>query len=322
MGALGFAALPSSLGHNSTPLDGSWAYNAPEKVTNWGYSALHGSIVLGKELTRSYYGKDLAYSYYSGCSIGGRQSLKEAEMFPDDFDGIVAGAPAWWTTHLQLWNMKVGLYNLPTTAPYHILSSLFPIMGDAVSKQCDPQDGLMDNIISDPTRCDFRPEALLCDSNVTNATASGCLTSPQIDTLYHLYNDWVEGNQTFIFPHFELASEAQWDMLVAADEPSSLGTDYVKYMLGLGPDWRWQDFNPSIIALSDRVNPGNATANDFDLSPFYKKGGKLLHYHGFSDGSIATGSSVYFYNHVLRTLKPKGIDVDDFYRFFLVPGMQ
>jgi feruloyl esterase len=93
-------------------------------------------------------------------------------------------------------------------------------------------------------------------------------------------------------------------------------------MLGLGPDWRWQDFNPSIIALSERINPGNATANDFDLSPFYKKGGKLLHYHGFSDGSIATGSSVYFYNHVLRTLKPKGIDLDEFYRFFLVPGMQ
>jgi len=243
-------------------------------------------------------------------------------MFPDDFDGIVAGAPAWWTTHLQLWNMKVGLYNLPTTAPYHIPSSLFPIIGDAVLKQCDPQDGLMDNIISDPTRCDFRPEALLCGSNVTNASASGCFTSPQIDTLYHLYNDWVEGNQTFIFPHFELGSEAQWDMLVGADEPSSLGTDYVKYMLGLGPDWRWQDFNPSIIALSDRINPGNATANDFDLSPFYKKGGKLLHYHGFSDGSIATGSSVYFYNHVLRTLKPKGIALDDFYRFFLVPGMQ
>jgi feruloyl esterase len=84
----GFAALSSSLGHNSTPLDGIWAYNAPEKVTNRGYRALHGSIVLGKELTRSYYGKDLAYSYYCGCSTGGRQGLKEAEMFPDDFDGI------------------------------------------------------------------------------------------------------------------------------------------------------------------------------------------------------------------------------------------
>jgi feruloyl esterase len=193
----------------------SFAYNAPGKVTNWGYRALHGSIVLGKVLTRSYYGKELAYSYYSGCSTGGGQGLKEAEMFPDDFDGIVAGAPAWWTTHLQLWNTKVGLYNLPTTAPYHIPSSLFPIIGDALLKQCDPQDGLMDNIISDPTRYDFRPEALLCGSNITNSTTSGCLTSPQIDTLYHLYNDWVEGNLTFIFSHFELGAKHNGICLLA-----------------------------------------------------------------------------------------------------------
>jgi feruloyl esterase len=314
--------VSTDTGHSSTPLEASWASNAPEKVTNWGYRALHGSTVLGKEITKAYYGNAPAYSYYSGCSTGGRQGLKEAEMFPEDFDGIVAGAPAWWTVHLQLWNMKVGLYNLPTTAPYHIPDNLFAAIGAEVLKQCDPQDGVADNVISDPARCDFRPEALLCAANVTNATASGCLTSPQIDTLYHLYNDWVEANQTFIFPHFELGSEAQWDLLVGGDELSSLGTYYIKYMLGLGPDWDWRNFNPGIIALSEKINPGNATADNFDLSPFYIKGGKLLHYHGYADGSIATGSSIYFYNHVLRTLSPKGIDLDNFYRFFLVPGMQ
>jgi feruloyl esterase len=318
----GFAAMSSDLGHNSTALDATWAYNAPEKVANWGYRALHGSIVIAKEVTRAYYSKDLAYSYYSGCSTGGRQGLKEAEEFPDDFDGIVAGAPAWWTVHLQLWNLKAGLYNLPVDAPNHIPQALFSTIGDEVLNQCDPQDGVTDDIISDPRRCDFHPEALLCAANVTNATAAGCLTSPQIDTLYHLYNDWVEANQTFIFPHFELGSEAQWDLLVGGNEPSTLGTDYVKYMLGLGPDWRWQDFSPDLIALSDKINPGNATANNFDLSPFYQKGGRLLHYHGYADGSVATGSSVYFYNYVLRTLKPKGIQLDDFYRFFLIPGMQ
>jgi feruloyl esterase len=151
-------------------------------------------------------------------------------MFPDDFDGIVAGCPAWWTTHLQLWNIKVGLYNLPTTAPYHIPPALFPVIAATVLEQCDPQDGLVDNIISDPARCDFQPEALLCDPDVVNATASGCLTSPQIDTLYHLYNNWVEANQTFIFPHFELRSEAQWDLLVGGDEPSTSST-----CLGLAP---------------------------------------------------------------------------------------
>ncbi len=232
----GFAVVSSDTGYSSMVFDASWAYNALEKVANWGYRALHGSIVLAKDVIKVYYGKAPTYSYYSGCSTGGRQGLKEAEMFPEDFDGIVAGAPAWWTTHLQLWNMKVGLYNLPTTAPYHIPSSLFSVIG--------------------------------------------------------------------------------------GEEPSSLGTDYVKYMLGLGTNWDWNNFEPSLVALSDKINPGNATANNFDLSPYYKKGGKLLHYHGYADGSIATGSSIYFYNHVLRTLKPQGIELDSFYRYFLVPGMQ
>jgi feruloyl esterase len=218
--------------------------------------------------------------------------------------------------------MKVGLYNLPSSAPYHIPSSLFPVIGAEVLKQCDPQDGVVDMIISDPARCNFRPEALLCAANVTNSTASGCLIAPQINTVYYLYNDWVEANQTFVFPHFELGSEAQWNLLVGGNQPSTLGTDYVKYMLGLGPNWDWNNFEPSLVALSDKINPGNATAGNFDLSPYYKKGRKLLQYHGLADGSIATGSSIYFYEHVLRTLKPQGIDLDSFYRFFLVPGMQ
>jgi feruloyl esterase len=119
----------------------------------------------------------------------------------------------------------------------------------------------------------------------------------------------------------ELGSEGNWNFLLSSDEPTTLGTDYVKYVLGLGSDWTWEDFNPSIIALSEKLNPGNATAG-FDISAFYEKGGKLLHYHGLSDGGIATGSSLYYYNNVLRTLKPKGIELDDFYRFFLVPGLE
>jgi feruloyl esterase len=213
--------------------------------------------------------------------------------------------------------MKAGLYNLPVGAPHHIPQSLFTTIGDEVMKQCDPQDGLIDNIISDPGRCRFRPEALLC----TPSSAQSCLTPAQLGTLDHLYNDWVEANQTFIFPRQELGSEFQWPMEIGRSSPSVLGTDYVKYMLGLGKNWKWQDFNPSIIKLSEQINPGNATADNFDMSPFYKKGGKILHYHGFSDGSIVPGSSIYFYNQVMRTLKPKGINLDDFYRFFLIPGM-
>jgi feruloyl esterase len=316
--ARGFAVVSTDAGTRSSAMgDASWAYNNPERVTDWGWRGLHGAVVQGKQLVRQYYKQDIKKSYYSGCSTGGRQGLKEAQMFPDDFDGIVVGAPAWWTVHLQLWNMKAGLYNLPVGAPHRIDPEQFPLIQNEVMKQCDSQDGVVDGIISDPRRCHFRPEALLCAAKTT----TGCLTAPQLETLDHLYNDWVEANQTFIFSHLELGSEFQWGMLVGGESPSGLGTEYVKYMLGLGPNWRWQDFEPSIIKLSEKINPGNATADNFDMEPFQRRGGKLLHYHGLADGSITPGASQYFHDHVLRTMKPKGIEVEDFYRFFWVPGM-
>jgi feruloyl esterase len=108
-------------------------------------------------------------------------------------------------------------------------------------------------------------------------------------------------------------------MLVS--EPSALGITYVQSMLQLGPQWSPDQWTPDIIALSDKLNPGNATADNFDLSPFEKRGGKLIHYHGYSDASIATGSSTYFYNKVAETLQPKGIKLDSFYRYFLIPGL-
>jgi feruloyl esterase len=315
----GFAVLSTDAGTRSNSGMGSaaWAENAPEKVTDWGWRALHESVVAGKAIVKQFYSTTATFNYYMGCSTGGRQGLKEAQMFPDDFDGIVAGAPAWWTVHLQLANMKVGLYNLPVGAPNRIEPHMFPIIEAEVARQCDPQDGVTDGIISDPRVCRFRPETMLCGAGVI----IDCLTMPQIQTLNHLYNDWVEANHSFIFPRQEYGSEWQWPMEIGNSEPASMGTDYVKYMLGKGPSWRWQDFNPEIIKLSERVNPGNATADDFDMSPFQKKGGKLLHYHGLSDGSIVPGSSVHFYEQVLRTLKPKGINLDDFYRFYLIPGM-
>ncbi|KAF2106952.1 Tannase/feruloyl esterase [Lophiotrema nucula] len=315
----GFATMSTDTGHNSSSSDGSWAYQQPDKVANWGYLAMHGSILAAKTITTAFYAKDLSYSYYAGCSTGGRQGLKEAELYPEDFDGIVAGAPAWWTSHLQPWTVKVGLYNLPTTADYHIPPALFPAIAAEVLKQCDPQDGLIDNIISDPSGCNFRAEELLCAGNVTNGTAAGCLTSPQISTLYKIYSDSVGANQTFFFPHLNLGSEAQW-LLLSGSTPNPLGPDYIKYFLGLGPDWDFYSFNDSTQFLASALDPGHATVS-FDLSGFEKKGGKILSYHGMSDGLIPTGSTPYFYNHVVRTLQPRGTNVPDFYRFFFVPGM-
>ena len=318
----GFATMSTDTGHNSTSDDISWALDEPEKQTDFGYRAMHGSVVLAKQVTEAFYGRGVEYAYYSGCSTGGRQGLKEVQMFPEDFDGVLAGAPAWWTTHLQTWSIKLALYDLPVDAQYHIPPSLFPAIGAEVLKQCDIQDGLADNIIMDPYGCDFFPETLLCGPDVGDQISAGCLTKAQIGTLYQIYNDYVETNQTFVFPHLALGSEAQWPFLLGESKPSSLGYEYPQYMLGLGSDWNFYDFDYSIVQLADRTDPGNCNADDYDLSPFQKKGGKLITYHGYSDALIPTGSSIYFYKEVLKTLHSKGIDLDPFYRHFLVPGMQ
>lgn len=316
----GFATMSTDTGHNSSSINGTWAYNQPGKMENWGHLAMHGSTVNAKTITAAFYSKDISYNYYAGCSTGGRQGLKEAELYPEDFDGIIAGAPAWWTSHLQPWTIQVAKYNLPTTADYHIPPALFPAIGKEVLKQCDPQDGLKDGIISDPNGCNFRPEELLCAASIANATSSGCLTSPQISTLYKLYNDFVGENQTFFYPHLNLGTEPQWPIHLSSSEPNPLGTGYVQYFLGFGADWSFNDFNEDIQRLADRTDPGNASVK-YDLSAFHARGGKILSYHGMGDAHIPTNSLPYFYNQVYRTLKPRGIEVDEFFRFFLVPGM-
>lgn len=317
----GFASVSTDTGHVSGTSDGSWALDNPESVVDWGYRAMHGSVVIGKTITDAYYGETHKYAYYSGCSTGGRQGLKEIQMYPSDFDGVLAGAPAWWTTHLQTWSVQVGLINLPSSASTHIPESLMTgVVASEVTLQCDPQDGLKDNIISNPYGCNFDPSPLLC---TPSSNTSACLTGPQISTLRKLYSDWTDANQTLLFPHYALGSEAQNGATFGVTtEPVALGTSWVANFLYNNASWDFRTFSTATVAYADAVNPGSANADDFDLAPFRAGGGKLLHYHGLADGLIATGSSIYFYNQVLANLTAQGVPVDDFYRFFLVPGMQ
>ncbi|KAF4304676.1 ferulic acid esterase feruloyl esterase [Botryosphaeria dothidea] len=317
----GFAVVSTDTGHNSTSGDLIWGQDAPEALTDWGWRAMHGSVELAKKLTTAFYGSQIQYSYYSGCSTGGRQGIRSAQLFPDDFDGILAGAPAWWTTHLQTWSAKVGTYNLPLNGSNRIPPALFTTIGAEVLKQCDGQDGLVDNIISDPRTCAFNPDVLLC---TPASNTSSCLTPTQLDTLNKIYSPYVDTNVSFVLPGLSPGSESQWAFLLgtATGEPSSYGIDYIRYFLGL-PDFQWQDFDYSVVQRADALDPGNATADAFaDLQHYRASGGKLLHYHGWADGLIPTGSSLHFREQVERALVPLGVPLDDWYRFFLVPGMQ
>ena len=109
----GFSSMSTDTGHNSTVLDGTWGLNQPDRLFDWGYRAMHGSVTLAKQITVAYYSTNVSYSYYASCSTGGRQGLKELQLHPESFDGVVVGAPAWDMTHLPASTLKAGLYNLP-----------------------------------------------------------------------------------------------------------------------------------------------------------------------------------------------------------------
>ncbi|KAI0835197.1 tannase and feruloyl esterase [Hypoxylon sp. FL0890] len=313
----GFATMSTDTGHISNAVDASWGLNAPESIIDWAHRAMHGSVILAKEIINAYYAtsEGIKYSYYAGCSTGGRQGLKEIQMYPDSFDGASVGAPAWWTVHLAANTLHLGLSNLPESAPEHIDPSLFPAIVSEIEKQCDPQDGLVDGIVSDPYGCNFDFEELLCTSS---SETTSCLTPAQLTTIYKFYNAWIDANETYVFPAVTLGSDPGFSI---GSDLSPLGFGLFQYWIYNNSDWDYTKFTFSDVQFADSINPGNATADDFDLSPSLERGSKILMYHGAADPLIPTGSSVYYYKKVLQTLIPKGVDVDDFYRFFLIPGM-
>ncbi len=186
-------------------------------------------------------------------------------------------------------------------------------------RQCDGTDGVMDGIISTPDRCDFHLEALLC---TPSSNQSACLTSPQIETLSKLYGNWIETNQTFGFPNMEYGSEWQWSLVHDGGGDDQFSPSYVRNIVYNNPDWSIWNFSYDTVRDAERVNRMQGLdADNFDLSPFNARGGKLLHYVGLADGFIPAGSSEYYYNHVVRALAPKNISVESFYRLFEIPGM-
>jgi feruloyl esterase len=314
----GFASMSTDTGHNSTSGDISWALDNDERKKDFGFRAIHGSAVLAKQIIQQYYGTPAVYSYYSGCSTGGRQGLKEAQLYPETFDGLLIGAPAWWTSHLQTWTTWLGALNLPQDSPSHIPTTLFSVIGAEVSKQCDAVDGVRDGIISRPEKCNVQLDALLCGTPGVNLSA--CLTADQLLTARKIYADYIAEGK-FAFPGLEISSEAQWAVLLGGKEPSALGTQYEQFFLFNDPNWPFQSYNDSIVWLADKVDPGDCSADGYDLSPFKSRGGKIIMYHGQSDGLIPTRSTTFYYEQVAKLMG--GIDnLLPWFRFFLVPGLQ
>jgi len=321
----GYAVTTSDMGHQSTALDAKWAYNNIQAEIDFGYRATHVNAVAAKAIVAAFYGRPPRYSYYQGCSTGGRQGMVEAQRYPEDFDGIIAGAATIYydTSGFQLlWS---ALANLDDQDRPILKSPQVEMLHKAVIDKCDAIDGSKDGIIEDPRNCDFDPGAIECKG----AGASDCLTINQVEVVRKIYQGPVNSKGEKIHVGAAMpGSELNWLGPYIGDEntpPRYLGfmEDKFRYMSfseDPRPSWDSRSINwdtdparlGSVRAIYSGTNP--------DLRKFKARGGKLITYHGWADQSVIPMQSIDYYELTVRTMGGQ-TSTQDFSRLFMIPGM-
>lgn len=315
----GYATAGTDTGHEGEATDASWAYKHPEKVVDFGYRGLHETTVVAKSLIQAFYNRAPQHSYFEACSDGGREALMEAQRFPEDFDGILAGAPANNWTNMLGGGIELvqSLYGRNPAA--YISATKTPAITAAVRAACDAQDGVKDGIISDPERCHFDPSVLLCKG----VESRECLTAPQVTALKALYSG------SALFPGYTPGGEAgngAWSTWILGTGPGAAAgaaymQNYFAYMVFDDPAWSAMKANAADAAATAAKKTGHAVnAVDANLKPFHDRGGKLIIYHGWNDPAISPLNTVNYYNAVMKTM---GADqADGFVRLYMAPGVQ
>ncbi|MGH9688524.1 MAG: tannase/feruloyl esterase family alpha/beta hydrolase [Candidatus Acidiferrales bacterium] len=314
---LGFAIAGTDTGHKG--MDESWALGHPEKLVDWSYRAVHVMTVASKQIVKAYYGTAAKLAYWDGCSTGGKQGLTEAQKYPDDFDGIVAGAPANYITRLQAGSEYMSWVSLKDgiTGPEYIPPAKYPALHQAALDACDAKDGVKDGVIEDPMLCRFNPKTIECKGEGGN----DCLTAPQVKTAKEIYEGAKFANGKQIYPGLEPGSELAWNYMAGGPEPTSIGTGFFKYMVFDNPNWDFRTFNADKdTRYADKKIGSIVNAIDPDLAAFDAHGGKLVMYHGWADQLIAPENSINYYKSVVA--KMGGLKkTQQFARLFMVPGM-
>jgi feruloyl esterase len=308
----GYASASTDTGHVGG--SGSFALGHQEKLIDFGWRSEHEMTVKAKAVIQAFYGAAPRLSYWNGCSTGGRQGLKEAQKFPDDYDGIIAGAPA-NRTALALWVASAVLKDPASYIP----AGKYQLLHSVVLNACDLRDGVRDGLIEDPTRCNkFDARALLCKG----ADGPSCLTAPQAEAANKIYStafDPRSGDE--LFPGLVQGTELGWGVLAAGPDPSANIFDHFKYVVFKNPAWDWRTFNfDSDIARSEQPDNVVMNATDPNLRPFFAHNGKLLMYHGWADTNVATLNTLKYYHAVVDALGGSS-KISNNMRLFLEPGM-
>jgi hypothetical protein len=325
----GYATAGTDTGHQGHPLEASWALDNLERQLNFGYLAVHRTAVTAKAIVRHFYGTSGMRSYFSGCSNGGRQGLMEAQRFPDDFDGIVAGAPA--LDFVGLAGRLVKDMQTVFPEPRNLSTLMFrpetlKSIEAQILQKCDAVDSIKDGLLADPR---------LCNIDVAGLTG---LSDEQRAALKKIYAQ-TSGDEGASYPAQPMGGEGEiagWPTWITGGvawptwvtnaggaiprDPSlgfALGTQFFKFFVFNDPTWDYSKYDVTNARQDARLTATFMNATNPDLDVFKAKGGKLIVWHGWSDPLITALGSVKYYEQVLR----RDPGVRDYFRMFLMPGV-
>jgi len=308
----GYATAGNDTGHTAADGPGGmFALGHPEKIVDFSHRAMHEMVVASKHVIDAFYSRPPQFSYYKGCSTGGRQGVMAAQRFPEDFDGIIAGALA--NRHIQMHTAGVArsieLYRHPEGA---IPAAKAEMVSKAIANACDT---MKEGFVNNPRACKFDLSTLAC-STASGADASSCLTPAQMKTVQTFYGGVKNSRGELIFSGQNITNPLP-PLQPPRDVPGG-GYDTVRIWGFQNADYDWKSFDldRDLPIINSRV--GFVDATDPDLSRFKARGGKLLLYAGWADTTITPENTILYYESVLQKM---GRNQGDFLRLFMVPGM-
>jgi feruloyl esterase len=342
----GYATVGTDTGHQGHPLDASWALNNLERLVNFGHQAVHRTAVTAKALIKDYYDSDISRSYFTGCSRGGGQALMEAQRYPADFDGIVAGAPAHNWTGLAAAATQITRAMYPD--PGYLQKAVVgpeekELIQSSYLAMCDARDGITDGILNDPRHCEFDVATLLCGAENTDR----CLSAEQVAAVKVIYEGpkdsqgnslyygfpfgggtaiggwarWLTGGLKYQADLDEFQGGVDTGDFEAPVAPSAFygfGNGIMKYFIYNDPQWSYVDYDYDNLENDSRRVGETLNATSPDLSAFRDRGGKLIVYSGWSDPAAPGNAFVAYHDDVLEFDATAAEDV----RLFMMPGVE
>jgi hypothetical protein len=326
----GYATAGTDTGHKGSGIDASWALNNPDARANFAHRSIHRTAEISKQIIAAYYPKKLERSYFFGCSGGGGHALILAQRYPQDFDGIVAGAPAldWTGMAVKFLLDQQAVFPDPTTVTAPVITAgNRKLLADALAKSCDSLDGVADGLITDPRRCKFDPTQL---PRCTPETAPVCVNKRQLAAIQAIYSDAVIGGER-VYPGQPFGGENDpggWDAWITTPEPSGLppgipnlhyglGMQFAKYFVFDDPQWSYANYDFADWRARTTGVAKLLNATDTDLRKFRDRGGKLILWHGWSDSALPATRTIEYYEAVEK----RDRDLRSYARLFMMPGV-